>query len=81
MSPNDDSSLRDNKHVMKRHLQVGEDADAIIFENYFILRNYQKRAMLWIEMFTLKDFVHEVGNEIGLCPANAGWNECSWLWR
>ena len=29
-SPNDDSSLRDNKHVMKRHLQVDEDADAKI---------------------------------------------------
>lgn len=37
--------------------------------------------MLWIEMFTLKDFVHEAGDEIGLSPANTRWNESCWLWR
>ena len=43
-SPNDDSSLRDNKHVMKRHLQVDEDADAKIFEDYFYFEKLPKKG-------------------------------------
>ena len=67
---------------MKRHHQEDEDADAIEDHLliFLILKNYQKGAMLGIEMFTLKDFVHEAGDEIGLSPANTRWNESCWLW-